>query len=145
VQVSPEPGLRERLLGLGSVRQRRAALETFLTEQLAQIVKLPASRIDIQRPVGALGMDSLMSLEFVRRVASATSIRLPATAVFNYPTIQLLSSEMARRMGVGMEEKDSEAVTSQAMAAAATAGWEVSSMTDEDAVQALLGRMEGGR
>src|SRR6185437_14899167 len=74
VQASPEPGLRERLLGLGSARQQRTALETFLTEHLAQIVKLPASRIDIQRPVGALGMDSLMSLEFVRRVASATSI-----------------------------------------------------------------------
>ena len=133
------PLLRERLLALGSVRHRRGALEAFLTEQLAQIIKMPASRIDIQKPVGALGMDSLMGLEFVRRLASATSVRLPATAVFNYPTIQLLSAELARRMGMSLEEQpEPELEPVAAMTTDAASVWAVSSMSDEDAVRAIL-------
>src|SRR5581483_5551421 len=146
--AAPEPGLRERLLALASVRQRRTTLATFLTEQLALIVKLPASRIDIQKPVGTLGMDSLMSLEFVRRLASASSIRLPATAVFNYPTIQALGGEIARRMGVPMQENEPESETVSVTplpAATPSAPWDVSAVTEEDAVQALLAKAEAGR
>jgi acyl transferase domain-containing protein len=146
VQAAAEPMLGERLLALAS-RQRRAALETFLREQLARIIKMPASRIDIQTPMGALGMDSLMGLEFVRRLASATSVRLPATAVFNYPTIQLLSAEIAHRMGISIEDKEPEPGREAAATAAgsASAGWEVASMSDEDAIRAMLGEKDGLR
>jgi hypothetical protein len=92
-------------------------------------------------------MDSLMGLEFVRRLASATSVRLPATAVFNYPTIQLLSAEIAHRMGISIEDKEPEPGREAAATAAgsASAGWEVASMSDEDAIRAMLGEKDGLR
>ena len=37
-----------------------------------------------------MGLNSLMALELVRHLSATTGVRLPATAVFNHPTIVLL-------------------------------------------------------
>jgi acyl transferase domain-containing protein len=139
------PGLRERLLDLPSARQRRGAIEAFLTEQLSRVIKMPASRIDTQKPLGAMGVDSLMGLELVRRLASATAIRLPATAIFNYPTIQALAAEVAHRMGIPLEDQPPAKAAGTASARLSAPVGDLASMSDEDAVRALLETAEGRR
>ena len=55
----------------------------YLQEQLAMVLKLPRERIDRDRPFGTMGLDSLMALEFTRRVnaglGTAFPPRLPLT------------------------------------------------------------------
>ena len=67
------------------------------------MLKTGAERIDPDRPFGLLGVDSLMALEFVRRLAVTLSVRLPVAVVFNYPTIRKLAREIAKRMGVPLD------------------------------------------
>ena len=79
-----------------------------------------------------------MALQFVKRLAVTTSVRLPATAVFNYPTLRVLAAELARRMEVNLDAdvqvstapENSETLTSVSSA--------VADMTEDETIQALL-------
>lgn len=87
--------------------QRRALLESHLTEKLAAVLKTRPERIDPTKPFGLMGLDSLMTLQFVKRLAATISLRLPAAVVFNYPTIEKLAGEVAKRMGIELEQEAS--------------------------------------
>ena len=63
-----------------------------------------------------------------------TGAKLPATAVFNYPTPRLLANEIARRLGGEVVEP--RVSPSHGKIAPALNGHELS---EEDAVRALMG------
>jgi acyl carrier protein len=69
-----------------------------LQEVLGRVLKLATRKIDRERPLGSMGLDSLMGLEFVRRLSNTLEIPVPATVVFNYPTIQQMASHFLRRL-----------------------------------------------
>jgi len=140
-KASPAPveSIREKLLSAGIGRQRRDALEAHLREKLAAVLKTDTARIDPVKPFGSMGVGSLMALEFVRRLAVTTSLRLPATAVFNYPTIRALAREISRRMEIPL---DGEGPSGRAPAAPETRG-AVSApiaFTDEEAIRLLTAK-----
>lgn len=108
---------------------RRALLESFLQEQVAQVLKQARSRIDIHRPFRSLGLDSLMGLELRNRLEAGIGVPLPATIVWNYPTVAALAPFLAERLELALEEP----MAARAPAGAASAG--------ED-VEALLGEIE---
>ena len=138
VSRAPEKpeAIGETLLALEPAR-RRAALEAHLREKLAAVLRTDPARIDPDKPFGALGMDSLMGLELVRRLSVTTGLRLPVTAVFNYPTVQKFAREIAKRMAIPLETPEpAEALpTATAMPAAASS---VAGMTDDEAIEALM-------
>ena len=130
--------LRESLLAALPGRARHALLEGHLQEVLASVLKTSASRLDPVKPLGAMGVDSLMALQFVKRLAVTTSVRLPATAVFNYPTLRALAAELARRMEINLDvevQAPSAAPTSEIPSSVSTA---LADMTEEETIQALL-------
>jgi acyl transferase domain-containing protein len=134
----PLESIREKLIATMPGRPRRALLETHLAEVLAGVLKTDASRLDPGKPLGSMGVDSLMALQFVRRLAVTTSVRLPATAVFNYPTLKLLGAEIARRMGISL---DADAQGSPAPKAAGQRTHDphiVATLTEAETIQALL-------
>jgi len=132
---APAESLREKLLGIEPGVQRRNAIEASLQEKLAAVLKTDVSRIDPEKPFASLGLDSLMALEFVRRMAAATSLRLPVTTVFNYPTIRALAREVARRMGILLD-----AVASNQLAPEKRAPSTPAAFTEEEAIAALMGK-----
>ena len=136
-QAAPDHSMRGKLLAATPGRPRHALLETHLQEVLAGILKISPSRLDPARPLGLMGVDSLMALQFVRRMASTTSIQLPATAVFNYPTLKLLSAEIARRMGVPLDVEAQPASIST-IGNLTTAHSKVAKLTEEETIRALL-------
>jgi acyl transferase domain-containing protein/NADPH:quinone reductase-like Zn-dependent oxidoreductase/acyl carrier protein len=96
--------LRDELMALPAGRRRRTHLETALQQQVAQVLKLAPARIDLNKPLRSMGLDSLMALELRNRLEAATSISVPATVIWNYPTITLLAAQLATRMGLTLEE-----------------------------------------
>ena len=134
--------VREKLLAIPAGRARRAFLEDYLQKTLAGVLKADASRMDLKKPLGSLGVDSLMALQFVRRLASSTSVKLPATAVFNYPTLRLLATELARRMEIPLdaETKTAAPAVQAEVPVQETSG--VAQMSEEDTISALMN--EGG-
>ena len=128
--------IAEKLLALEPTR-RRAALEAHLQEKLGAVLKTDPARIDPAKPFGAMGMDSLMGLEFVRRLSTTTGLRLPVTAVFNYPTVQAFAREIAKRMALPLESAAPEEARPAAKATQAAPS-SVAAMTDDQAIEALM-------
>ena len=114
VTEPPSPAVESFAAHLEGVKpaDRLQAVRGHLLDQLALVLKTSASRIDIQKPFGSLGVDSLLSLELTRRLSASTGLKLPATIVFNFPTAKALAIEVARRMGAVLEAPPIEAAPS---------------------------------
>jgi acyl transferase domain-containing protein/acyl carrier protein len=98
-----EPSLVERLQDVAAGSARRDVLETWLVQQVARILRLSPSGIDVTKPVRAMGLDSLMAVELRKRLEAGTGVPIPTTLVWNYPTVVQLAPEIARRMGVDLD------------------------------------------
>jgi acyl transferase domain-containing protein/acyl carrier protein len=93
-------GVREALLAVEPGRPRRARLESHLRERVAQVLRLVPGRVDWNKPLRALGLDSLMGLELRNRLEADLGLKLPATLVWNHPTVAALVPNLAERMGI---------------------------------------------
>ena len=123
-----------------SAEQRMESMEAYLQETLSLVLKLAKRKIDRERPLGTMGLDSLMGLEFVRRLGSALQIAVPATVVFNYPTIRLLAPHLIQRMQLQPLQGSAKAPDEAQNSVFAALPLEIS---EEAALEALIG--EQGR
>jgi acyl transferase domain-containing protein len=132
---TPRESIREKLAAFAPGRERRAVMETYVSERLAAVLRTRPANIDAAKPMGAMGVDSLLALELARRLAADTGVKVPATAVFNYPTVERLSAELAGRMGLPLEAADAAPERTAAGASSAI----LDTLTDEEALCALRG------
>jgi NADPH:quinone reductase-like Zn-dependent oxidoreductase/acyl carrier protein len=107
--LRPSGGGILETLRTAEAASRRALLESFLQEQVAQVLKQARSRIDVHKPFRTLGLDSLMALELRNRLEAGIGIPLPATIAWNYPTVSALAPFLAERLEIPLEEARSEA------------------------------------
>jgi len=125
--------------------ERREMMEEYVQEQMARVLKQAANRIDRERPLGTMGLDSLMGMELVRRLGAALEVPIPATVVFNYPTIRLLGAHLLRRMHLDPAEDSAGEASATAMAAplrdrGAEVGDLSGDISEDEVLQALLGK-----
>jgi NAD(P)-dependent dehydrogenase (short-subunit alcohol dehydrogenase family)/acyl carrier protein len=110
-----ESNLTEALLAVDAGPQRRGVLEGYLREQVARVLRLTPARIDVSKPFRTMGLDSLMGLELRNRLEARTGITIPATLIWNYPTVARLSTQLATRLGVALEtQSETEPATAAA-------------------------------
>ena len=144
-QARDERTLAEILRSVEAGPERRLAMETYLREQMAGVLRLSPARIDPNKAFRTMGLDSLMALELRNRLEARTGITIPATLVWNYPTIARLAAQLAVRIGVPLEsEPDVPASEPAAVdASAETLGdlatllGEIEELSDEDARRLL--------
>ena len=74
--------------------------------------------IDVEKPMGTLGLDSLMGFELKNRCEQSFGLALSATMVWNYPTITALVGHLADKMGLTL----TDAMTSAAEVGFVTTG-----------------------
>jgi acyl carrier protein len=69
----------------------------FVRREAAAVLGLAtAQTIELRQPLNELGMDSLLSVEFRNRLATALDKPLPATLLFDYPTVETLAGFLGR-------------------------------------------------
>lgn len=90
---APSVNLAARIRA-ASPSERREMIESALREIAGNILRMPAAGIDARRPFGSMGLDSLMALEFRNRLGARLERSLPATLLWNYPTINALASHL---------------------------------------------------
>lgn len=61
--------------------ERLSALTTQIAEHAAHVLQTSASRLDVQRPLGELGFDSLMSIELANRLEAVFKVTLPLGSI----------------------------------------------------------------
>ncbi|MBL9006659.1 MAG: SDR family NAD(P)-dependent oxidoreductase [Myxococcales bacterium] len=93
------PVLKEQLTAAPPA-SRPALLESLLADVLARVLRTSGSRIDRQLPFSAMGVDSLMSLEFRNRLEAGLGERLSATLLFTYPNLSELAAHLLETLSL---------------------------------------------
>ena len=101
------PSLLQRMAD-APAGDRHEILTEFVHEQVARVVGLGrGQRVDPRQPLSELGVDSLMAVELRNRLGTGlgTKRALPATLVFDHPTVTALTEYLAREVP-GLEPAD---------------------------------------
>lgn len=141
VAGAAEHPLLVELAGAASYSERMSLLEALLRTETSRVLKLAPEKIGANQAFGQMGIDSLMALELIRRVNAALGLALPATAVFNYPTLTVLSGQILKRLGM-----DGSAAAVAAPVVVEERRDETEELSEDEALRALMepGDSSGG-
>jgi len=124
------PALRERLAATAET-ERPAVLREAVREQVAAILSLSATGIDVRRALNEYGLDSLMAVELRNALAALCGERLPASLIFDYPTVQALAGFLLERMAGAIPMPNAEPTDDTAVTIDDT-------MSEEELARALM-------
>jgi myxalamid-type polyketide synthase MxaE and MxaD len=97
--LAEEPGaegdLTRLLENAATPADRRLILSPLVKELVGAVLKLAPSRLDSRRPLGTMGLTSLMAMELRNRLEALVSRPLSATLAWNYPTVDALVTFLA--------------------------------------------------
>ncbi|EYF05471.1 Malonyl CoA-acyl carrier protein transacylase [Chondromyces apiculatus DSM 436] len=80
-----------RQLEAATPRRRQEIVRTLVEEQARRVLGIaPGAPFDPNRPLSELGLDSLAAVELRNALATALARALPATLIFDYPTVAAL-------------------------------------------------------
>jgi acyl transferase domain-containing protein/D-arabinose 1-dehydrogenase-like Zn-dependent alcohol dehydrogenase len=101
---SDSGSLVERFAQAPRLERGRLVLE-FLRAQTAAVLGYRSSdSVDSSRTFKELGFDSLAAVELRNRLVSSSELRLPATLVFDYPTLEALAAYLSDEMSSDVTE-----------------------------------------
>lgn len=89
---------RAQLLAAGP-EQRLEILVNRLREHIAGVMKLAATKIDLDQPMVNMGIDSLMAIELKSRVERETGLAIPLLQLIKGPSLSELARSMVASMG----------------------------------------------
>ncbi|MDB1088665.1 SDR family NAD(P)-dependent oxidoreductase [Streptomyces sp. ACA25] len=85
------PVLAHRLGGLPEPERRRLVLDLVL-DQVAEVLDLgTAADVQPDRAIRELGLRSLTAVQLLLRLSRITGVKLPTTAIYDYPTARALA------------------------------------------------------
>lgn len=132
---APAPDLATRVAAAVPARRRDVLLDG-LRDIAGRVLGATGDEIDPATPLTELGLDSLMAVEMRNRVATALGRTLPATLLFNYPSLDELSGFLIRDFLEA--EPDPQPIVEQALVAASALGGRDLDELSEDEVADLL-------
>jgi aryl carrier-like protein len=101
-------------------------------EEVALVMGLEVAAVDVRRGLFEMGLDSLMALDLKNRLRSAIGLDVPATVVFEFPTVEAMAGYLDDRLS---------GTTLAAGMPAATDGTTVDVADDETAGVDMLARI----
>ena len=101
-------GLASDDMGTEDALELIRVIESYLAKEVADLLKISFSRVDVHRPLNTLGIDSLMAVELKTAIEEDMGIELPVEALFLGAGISDLTAHVLwqRTSGRGLEAKD---------------------------------------
>ena len=112
-----------------SAARRLEALGAFVGDHVARVIGAPGrDAVDPRQPLNTMGLDSLMAVELRNRLGAGLGLArsLPATLVFEHPTLEAIAAYLARELF------PAAAAPAPAPAAAADAVGALDELSDEE-------------
>ena len=76
--------------------KRKALLLSYIRQKAGQVLNIEDPKvIDLDQPLQSMGLDSLMAVELRNKLSQSVEQTLPATLLFEYPTIHTLANYLA--------------------------------------------------
>ena len=79
------------------------AIQVWLVNQLADVLSLDPSTVDVQQPLTRYGLDSIDAVTLVGDLEDWLDLELPSTLLWDYPTIEKAASYMVEEFEVSID------------------------------------------
>lgn len=73
-------------------------ISTFCIDQLAEILRIPKSEIDVNAKFARLGLDSAMTVYLLMELEEKLNLELSPETFYDHPTIDALSEHLAEKL-----------------------------------------------
>jgi NADP-dependent 3-hydroxy acid dehydrogenase YdfG/acyl carrier protein len=87
-------GLTMDTLLEAKAEDRKTLLESYLGDQLARILQLPASRVDVHQSILELGIDSITSIELQNQLKADLGLSIPVAAFLQGHSLTRLAAQI---------------------------------------------------
>ncbi len=101
---------RQALLATPS-DERQLLLETYFHEQVARVLRMPASKLDRHQPLNSQGLDSLVAVELKNKLKNDLGVDLPMIRFIQGPSIAQLSAQVLTQITQEMSSVSSVLVS----------------------------------
>ncbi len=82
------------------------AIQTWLVNQLADVLSLDPSTIDVTQPLTRYGLDSIDAVTLVGDLEDWLDLELPSTLLWDYPTIAKAAAYLVEEFEVSITATD---------------------------------------
>jgi phthiocerol/phenolphthiocerol synthesis type-I polyketide synthase C len=94
---------------------RHRLLQSFVREQLARVLGLAPSSIDVHRRLNLLGVDSLMAIELRNRIERELAVTLPIATLLQAPDVMELAEHLGELLSLDVSEGNAEVARTDAL------------------------------
>jgi acyl carrier protein len=102
-----ESAILQRLASTAD-EERKPVVELYLCEKVANVLRLPLSKIDVEQPLTALGLDSLMAIELKNRIELDLSVRIPIVTFLQGPSIAQFTLQLLDQLAEALPYRPPE-------------------------------------
>jgi len=136
----------QSLVGMGiDDAEQQWRLESYLSERVAAVLRVPEDKLDRGQPLTALGLDSLMAIELKNRIERELGVHISIVAFLQGPSIQQFASQLREQLPLAtlpsptieVVKMDNALIDQQRAAQLLT---QLDNLSDDD-VESLLGTM----
>jgi acyl transferase domain-containing protein/acyl carrier protein len=120
---------------------RKRRLLRFIQAEVAEVLGLGTQHPDTEQGFFEMGMDSLLTVEFKARLESAFAASLPATLIFDHPTIEALAGFLINEISDQAADEQPKIRFAQPEVARSLAA-QIEQLSDEEAEALLLQKLE---